>query len=98
MSEETIDHLFEKQVATNNEPLPDMVTCDVCGKTFYFRDCEKIWGHHDGWELPGYYQYLCPHCKDGGCLNEPSFSKRQWRKHVKWETKQWKAHIKCEKN
>lgn len=54
--------------------IPDMCRCSECGKTFKIADCEKDYGHHDGWEMAPYTEILCPECEDGGCIDDFFYS------------------------
>lgn len=51
-------------------PKNDMCKCSDCGNEMKLSDCHGTFDHHDGWELPPYYEYSCVHCDDGGCIDD----------------------------
>ena len=66
-------------------PSPDLGNCSDCGKTFKIEDCPT---EIDGdWET-GYYEVpVCPVCKDGGCIDDYSYSRKQMKEYRNWESK-----------
>ena len=69
---------------TNNEPLPDIAICSVCGWRGSIDQCEQA---TDGdWES-GYYKVdLCPVCEDGGCIDDYDMSESRRKEWKIWQS------------
>ena len=69
----SLTRLFQEFNAKTTEiasPVLDMCKCGNCYRTMKVSECEQDYGHHDGWEMPAYTEILCPHCDDGGCVDD----------------------------
>lgn len=50
----------------------DMCTCAECNVSFKVSDCTAVFGNHNGWEMPPYYEHYCPNC--GGLIEDYFYS------------------------
>lgn len=66
--------LGSRKVVTDT---PDMGRCSSCDTTMKLSECIHDYGHHDGWEMPAYTELLCPHCTDGGCVDDVWYSEEK---------------------
>ena len=61
---------FNAKTTKIASPVLDMCKCSNCTRTMKVSECEQDHGYHDGWEMPAYTEILCPHCDDGGCVDD----------------------------
>jgi len=90
--EELLDSPKIKVKKTKNaEPQPDLGYCSVCGRWFKLSKLIQEW-ENDGSDCGGRYYLIdtCPKCKDGGCIEEYTYSVKQQRKYMKWCKKEAK--------
>jgi len=57
------------QEDVKSEPKCDMCKCLTCDNEMKVEDC-SIEAENYGREYPTYYYHICPHCEDGGCIED----------------------------
>jgi hypothetical protein len=70
---------LKNKIPTTILPKLDIGICSICGWRGMLSECDT---EQDGdWEH-GYFQnYLCPVCKDGGCIDDFDYSPEQMEKY-----------------
>ena len=71
--------ILTSESLNNEEPLPDMAICSICGWKGKVSDCET--DEEGDWESGYYVVHLCPVCEDGGCIDDYFMSRK---KSVEW--------------
>jgi len=67
------------------EPLPDIVICSECGWRGSLLRCETE-TDSESWELPEEYTvFICPICKDGGCIDDYCMSGERLEEWKEWK-------------
>jgi hypothetical protein len=73
---------------STGEPLADICACSICG---WSGKVEGLETKQDGdWESGYFKVHLCPKCKDGGCIDDYSMSKKRIVEWEKWNIEQSK--------
>ena len=73
----------------DQEPIPDIAICSICGWRGNVSECAK--GTEGDWES-GYFETdECPKCEDGGCIDDYAMSLGRSREWHAWYNKKIKG-------